>query len=157
MDKDVEFKVKKVLREETDWIINEIEKVIITEDAKKFLTGKLFRNGRPEKAPGKTQFQMLMNASIKTPTVRTLMLLIKYQSSKDGGWGVHYHHNSNKTLAQDIIGSFETVLKSIANKIKSILGDNIYVQNEKVIEKKIAESYFGYLYWEVCVLCNKEK
>lgn len=127
--------IDNVLKKNTIEFLNEIKELM------KEIEGLIKR----EKKPGRTQFNSLMNAVNEASCVEELILFISYQESKKEGWNKSCENN--KTIAENIIKHLLTIQEKIIAEIEET--ESLEEEDKRIIKLKIAEKYFGYLYWSV--------
>lgn len=164
MNKELGFLAEKVLKKNTDVILQEIEH-LMKEDGVGDVLGKKdsgneagkntkkTNNKQNDKIPGKTQFQNLMAAASEASCIEELILFISYQKSKDGGW--RKKCCNEKDIAQNVTDSLMKVQKSVYPEIEKeaeIQKQTIEHEDERVLRLRIAEKYMGYLYWKASVV-----
>lgn len=134
MNKELSFIVKKTLTKETNTLLTELERLMAEEGMREVMN----REG----APGRTQFNAIMQASLKASCVEELLLFIAYQGSK-----------GEKTVAQAVTQSIIKECEDIANKIYKELGGGVEItkDDERIIQLEIAKKYLGYLYWKTTI------
>lgn len=143
MNKELEFKVKKILISETNNFLNEIDCMMKESGMENVSNVKT--------AAGRTQFKTIMDAAGKASSVEELLLFIFYQGSKSGGWNTGC--TNNKSLAQNVADSLQHTLEVMSVKVsESIEDQNIDSEDRREIRLRIAEKYLGYLYWKATIL-----
>lgn len=164
MNKELSFLAEKVLKKNTNVILQEIEHLMNEDGVKDVLGGTNNRNEAGKnskqtnkkgngKIPGKTQFNNLMNAASEASCIEELVLFISYQKSKDGGW--KNECSNGKDIAQNVAESLMKIQKSVFTEIEKeaeIQKQKIDQEDERVLRLRIAEKYMGYLYWKVSVV-----
>ena len=146
MTSDLNRLVKQTLVENSEEMITEIER-LIDEDG----VGVAAKIGR-------TQFEAIMKNASHASCVSELCLFISYQESKRQGWDTICRSEkvpkSRRSVAENVIGSMNTVVDKIYNKIKGddALSDERDIRRVKI---QIAEKYLGYLYWKITVISQR--
>jgi len=164
MNKELSFLAEKVLKKNTNIILQEIERLMNKDgvgdvlgntndknEAEKY-SKKTNKKGN-RKIPGKTQFKNLMDAASEASCIEELVLFISYQESKDGGW--KNKCSNKKDIAQNVTDSLMKIQNSVYTEIEKeaeIQKQNIDHEDERVLRLRIAEKYMGYLYWKVSVV-----
>lgn len=160
MNKELSFLAERVLKKNTNVILQEIEH-LMNEDGVGDVLGKT--NHRDEagknskknnnKVPGRTQFKDLMDAACEASCIEELLLFISYQKSKDGGW--RNKCSNEKDIAQNVVDSLMNIQKLIYAEIEKeaeINNQKIDLEDERILRLQIAEKYMGYLYWKASVV-----
>lgn len=157
MNKELRKIEQKILKRETNNFLEKIE-VLMKEDGSgvaNILSSKKENNKKENKGPGRSQFEMLMNAAEEASCIEELVLFISYQRSKKGGW--EEKCTNGKDIAENLLNSFMEVQDDIYKKIKEeVEKDNIKISDEekRMLELDIAKKYMGYLYWSVSTVIN---
>lgn len=164
MNKELGFLSEKVLRKNTNVLLQEIGRLMEEDGVGVLLEkgniqndtgGKFKKNNKKdhEKVPGKTQFSNLMGAASEASCIEELVLFISYQRSKKGGW--ESKCTNGHDIAQNVVDSLMNIQKAVYEEIvkeAEIQKQTIDSEDERILRLKIAEKYMGYLYWKVSVV-----
>lgn len=164
MNKELSFLAEKVLKKNTNVILQEIER-LMEKDGVGDVLGKtnnkdeadknLKKNNRKgnSKVPGRTQFKGLMDAACEASCIEELILFISYQKSKDEGW--RNKCSNGKDIAQNVADSLMNIQESVYAEIENeakINNQEIDREDDRILRLRIAEKYMGYLYWKASVV-----
>jgi len=140
MDRELKFLAEKVIKKETNTILNEIDRFMDEDGAGDVLA---------KKVPGRKQFKTLMDATKEAACIEELLLFLSYQRSKKGGWDTKCANG--KEIAINMAESF----MKVQNKVLGIIeteAQKISDDDERLLRLEIAEKYMGYLYWKASVV-----
>lgn len=131
MDREVRMIVDKVIKRETDSMLDATERVM---------------SEMGKSRPSKTQIRNLLDVAYyrEAASLREICVYIDYL------WG---KEKMDRSSANKIKVSLEEEVKEIMNAIKEEAGemDSAVEKEKQGIELLIAEKYFGYLYWKFTV------
>lgn len=164
MNKELSFLVEKVLKKNTNVLLQEIDhlmeedgvRILLEEGNKKIETGKNSKkaNGKENsKVPGKTQFKTLMDAASEASCIEELVLFISYQKSKKHGWENKCANGDD--IAKNVTNSLMKIQESVYAEIEKeaeVQEQKIDTEDERILRLRIAEKYMGYLYWKASVV-----
>lgn len=141
MDREVRMIVDKVIKRETDSMLDATERVM---------------SEMGKSRPSKTQIRNLLDVAYyrEAASLREICEYIDYLWGKEKMDRKNKNNrNKNISSANKIKVSLEEEVKEIMNAIKEEAGemDSAVEKEKQGIELLIAEKYFGYLYWKFTV------
>ena len=144
MDKELRFSAERVLKRETNRILNEIGH-LMDEDG----VGRAIADGNEQK--GNRQFKNLMDATEEASCIEELLLFIAYQESKGGVWKKRCING--KSIAVNVTNSS----MKVQDEVYGLIGEEndaskISVDDERELRLEIAVKYLGYLFWKVHIV-----
>lgn len=152
MDKDLRILAEKVLRRETNRILKEIERMMKEDGVEEAIAnGGRGKEGKKNTPLGQGQFKKLMDAAGEASCIEEILLFLGYQASKGGGWKKQCRNE--KSIAEYVAESFGAIQGQVYPMIEKERGkDKISAEDERELRLKIAEKYFGYLYWKAHIV-----
>lgn len=120
-------------------IINSLEDVYGFKNAFSDYKGKI----------GRTQLSKLLNAIRSANSVEEIKLFIKYQESRKIGWD---QKCDEKSLAETLLDKINEVMELSEKQDFAKYGLEL-----REVKLKMAEKFFGYLYWQGTVYAKENK